>query len=79
MCVVAGMPKTIDNDIPIINRSFRFDTAIKEAHHAISTTRVQAESVENSIGMVKLMGHNSGFIVMYAALARRDVNYCLIP
>ncbi|KAG5243433.1 ATP-dependent phosphofructokinase [Salix suchowensis] len=77
--VVAGIPKTIDNDIPVIDKSFGFDTAVEEAQRAINAAHVEAESVENGIGLVKLMGRYSGFIAMYATLASRDVDCCLIP
>ncbi|PON71376.1 Pyrophosphate-dependent phosphofructokinase TP0108-type [Trema orientale] len=76
---VAGIPKTIDNDIPVIDRSFGFDTAVEEAQRAINAAHVEAESIENGIGVVKLMGRYSGFIAMYATLGSRDVDCCLIP
>lgn len=76
---VAGIPKTIDNDIPVIDKSFGFDTAVEEAQRAINAAHVEAESIENGIGVVKLMGRYSGFIAMYATLASRDVDCCLIP
>ncbi|GAB4842318.1 ATP-dependent 6-phosphofructokinase 3 [Ancistrocladus abbreviatus] len=76
---VIGIPKTIDNDIPVIDKSFGFDTAVEEAQRAINAAHVEAESVENGLGVVKLMGRYSGFIAMYATLASRDVDCCLIP
>ncbi|KAG0491848.1 hypothetical protein HPP92_004901 [Vanilla planifolia] len=76
---VVGIPKTIDNDIAVIDKSFGFDTAVEEAQRAINAAHVEAESVENGIGVVKLMGRYSGFIAMYATLASRDVDCCLIP
>ncbi|KAL8137018.1 hypothetical protein V2J09_003019 [Rumex salicifolius] len=76
---VAAIPKTIDNDIPVIDRSFGFDTAVEEAQRAINAAHVEAESALNGIGLVKLMGRFSGFIAMYATLANRDVDCCLIP
>ncbi|KAJ3686435.1 hypothetical protein LUZ61_015599 [Rhynchospora tenuis] len=76
---VVGIPKTIDNDIEVIDKSFGFDTAVEEAQKAIYAAHVEAESHENGIGLVKLMGRNSGFIAMYATLASRDVDCCLIP
>ncbi|XP_065849563.1 ATP-dependent 6-phosphofructokinase 6 [Euphorbia lathyris] len=76
---IAGIPKTIDNDIPVIDKSFGFDTAVEEAQRAINAAHVEAGSVENGIGVVKLMGRNSGFIAQYATLASRDVDCCLIP
>ncbi|KAM7277212.1 hypothetical protein ACFE04_019078 [Oxalis oulophora] len=76
---VVGIPKTIDNDIPVIDKSFGFDTAVEEAQRAINAAHVEAGSIENGIGLVKLMGRYSGFIAMYATLASRDVDCCLIP
>jgi 6-phosphofructokinase 1 len=58
--VVAGIPKTIDNDIEIIDKSFGFDTAVEEAQRAINAAHVEAESIQNGIGLVKLMGRYSG-------------------
>jgi 6-phosphofructokinase 1 len=78
-CSVVGIPKTIDNDIPIIDKSFGFDTAVEEAQRAINAAHVEAESFENGIGVVKLMGRYSGFIAMHSTLASRDVDCCLIP
>ncbi|PHT52479.1 ATP-dependent 6-phosphofructokinase 4, chloroplastic [Capsicum baccatum] len=76
---VAGIPKTIDNDIAVIDKSFGFDTAVEEAQRAINAAHVEAESVENGVGIVKLMGRYSGFIAMLATLGNRDVDCCLIP
>ncbi|KAI4380002.1 hypothetical protein MLD38_006236 [Melastoma candidum] len=76
---VAGIPKTIDNDIPVIDKSFGFDTAVEEAQRAINAAHVEAESIEYGIGVVKVMGRYSGFIAMHATLASRDVDCCLIP
>ncbi|KAJ4721818.1 ATP-dependent 6-phosphofructokinase [Melia azedarach] len=76
---VAGIPKTIDDDIAVIDKSFGFDTAVEEAQRAINAAHVEVESVENGVGIVELMGRYSGFIAMYATLASRDVDCCLIP
>ncbi|XP_020583880.1 ATP-dependent 6-phosphofructokinase 6-like isoform X2 [Phalaenopsis equestris] len=76
---VVGVPKTIDNDIAVIDKSFGFDTAVEEAQRAINAAHVEAQSIENGIGVVKLMGRYSGFIAMHATLASRDVDCCLIP
>jgi 6-phosphofructokinase 1 len=76
---VIGIPKTIDNDISYIQRSFGFATAVSEAGNAISSAHVEAQGARNGIGLVKLMGRDSGFIAVYAALAYNDVNFCLIP
>ncbi|KAM0879106.1 hypothetical protein ACQ4PT_034436 [Festuca glaucescens] len=63
----------------IIDKSFGFDSAVEEAQRAIDSAHVEACSAENGIGLVKLMGRYSGFIAMYATLASRDVDCCLIP
>jgi 6-phosphofructokinase 1 len=76
---VIGIPKTIDNDISHIQRSFGFATAVSEAGRAITSAHVEAQGARNGIGLVKLMGRESGFIAAYAALAYSDVNFCLIP
>ncbi|KAG9153424.1 hypothetical protein Leryth_021002 [Lithospermum erythrorhizon] len=76
---VAGIPKTVDNDVGIIDRSFGFQTAVEMAQQAISAGHVEAESGVNCIGLVKLMGRRTGHIALYATLASRDVDCCLIP
>ncbi|TKY68110.1 ATP-dependent 6-phosphofructokinase 6 [Spatholobus suberectus] len=76
---IARILKTIDNDIPVIEKFFGFDTVVKEAQHVVNTTHVEAKRIENGIGVMKLMGRYSGFIAMYATLAGKDVNCCLIP
>jgi 6-phosphofructokinase 1 len=77
--VFVGIPKTIDNDVPIVDKSFGFDTAVEEAQRAIVSANVEARSADFGVGLVKLMGRNSGFIALHSALASRDVNLCLIP
>jgi 6-phosphofructokinase 1 len=76
---VVGIPKTIDNDISYVDRSFGFQTAVSEAVKAIDAAHTEAKGARNGIGLVKLMGRDSGFIAVYASLARSDVNFCLIP
>jgi len=76
---VVGVPKTIDNDISYVGQSFGFVTAISEARLAIYTANIEALGGRNGIGLVKLMGRDSGFIAAYAALAMSDVNFCLVP
>ncbi len=76
---VIGIPKTIDNDISYVQRSFGFATAVSEAGRAITSAHIEAKGARNGIGLVKLMGRESGFIAAYAALAYSDVNFCLIP
>jgi 6-phosphofructokinase 1 len=76
---VIGIPKTIDNDISYIQQSFGFATAVSEATEAIYSAHAEAEGARNGIGLVKLMGRQSGFIAAYATLANSDVNFCLVP
>jgi 6-phosphofructokinase 1 len=76
---VACVPKTIDNDIGIIDRSFGFQTAVEQAVRPIDCAHTEALSAKGGIGLVKLMGRDAGFIALYATLASRDVNVILIP
>ena len=76
---VIGIPKTIDNDISYVQRSFGFLTAVSEAGKAIYAAHSEARGAPNGIGLVKLMGRESGFIAAFAALSYSDVNFCLIP
>ncbi|KAI8470369.1 MAG: phosphofructokinase family protein [Monoraphidium minutum] len=78
-CVVAGVPKSIDNDILLIDKCFGFDTAVEEAQHALLAAKVEAVSGCRGLGLVKLMGRNSGFIAMQASMASGVVDVCLIP
>ena len=76
---VVGVPKTIDNDIHLVSRSFGFDTAVDVATRAIMSAHNEAEGYPNGIGLLKLMGRHSGFIAATATLAQQDVNFVLIP
>src|SRR6202795_761405 len=76
---VIGIPKTIDNDILYLDKTFGFETAFAEAVKAVTCAHVEAISTINGIGLVKLMGRASGFIGCYAALASQQVNFCLVP
>jgi len=76
---VVCIPKTIDNDIHLVSRSFGFDTAVDVATQAILGAHNESEGYPNGIGLIKLMGRHSGFIAATAALAQQDVNFVLIP
>ena len=76
---VVGIPKTIDNDINLVARSFGFDTATDTAAEVIRSAHAEATGAPNGVGLVKLMGRDSGFIAANAALAEREVNFVLIP
>ncbi|MEI8225264.1 MAG: ATP-dependent 6-phosphofructokinase [Bacteroidota bacterium] len=76
---VAGIPKTIDNDIDLIQKSFGFETAFSIANDIIRNAHNEASGAFNGIALVKLMGRDSGFIAASAALSIQEVNFVLIP
>jgi len=76
---IIGIPKTIDNDICYVTKTFGFDTAVSEAREALRCAHVEARGAPNGIGLVKVMGRDSGFISAHATLANLDVNFTLIP
>ncbi len=76
---VVGIPKTIDNDLSFIDKSFGFDTAVAKAEAAVHAAHVEAKSAIDGIGLVKVMGREAGFIAAHTTLATGDVNFCLIP
>ena len=76
---VIGIPKTIDNDLPFVDQTFGFDTAVSVASQAIEAAKTEAKSAPRGVGLVKLMGRHAGFIAATASLACRDVDLVLIP
>jgi 6-phosphofructokinase 1 len=76
---VIGIPKTIDNDISFVQITFGFETAVTEARRATYAANTEAEAGRNGIGLVKLMGRDSGFIAAFSALVDNHVNFVLIP
>jgi 6-phosphofructokinase 1 len=76
---VIGVPKTIDNDLMWIERSFGFLTAVEAARNAIAAAHAEARGAWNGVGLVKLMGRHSGFIAAQATLSNSDVNFCIVP
>lgn len=76
---VVGLPKTIDNDIAIIDRSFGYQTAVEHAVQAINSAETEAMSAEYGVGLVKLMGRSAGHIALEACLSHRGVSVLLIP
>ena len=79
MISFVGIPKTIDNDIPLIDSSFGFNTSCEVAARMIEAACVEATNAQNGVGLVKLMGRYSGFIARNAALANGNVDICLVP
>lgn len=76
---IIGIPKTIDNDINFITRTFGFDTAVEKATEAIQCAHVEASGMDMGVGLVKLMGREAGFIAAQATLALQEVNFLLVP
>ena len=76
---VVGIPKTIDNDVAFVSRTFGYLTAVEEAAKAIYCAHTEAHSVHNGISLVKIMGRHAGFIAAGATIASQDVNFTLVP
>ena len=76
---VVGIPKTIDNDVRFVTRTFGYGTAVDEAVRVIKSAHTEARSVDNGVAIVKLMGRHAGFIAAAATVASQDVNFCLVP
>jgi len=76
---VVGVPKTIDNDVTFVSRSFGFTSAVEAARHVLRCAHTEARSVERGVGLVKLMGRHAGFVTAAAVVASQEVNFALIP
>jgi 6-phosphofructokinase 1 len=76
---VVGIPKTIDNDIPFVDKTFGFDTAVATARLALEAAHAEAKSAPRGVSLVKLMGRDAGFLAAHATLASHEVNACLVP
>ena len=76
---VVGIPKTVDNDVPYVSRTFGYQTAVQEATRVITCAHTEVHSVQNGIALVKLMGRHAGFIAAEATVSSQEVNFCLIP
>jgi len=76
---IVGIPKTIDNDIPYVQQTFGYLTSIERAHEVLNCAHIEAKAAINGIGLVKVMGRDSGFIAAGASLASQDVDFTLIP
>ena len=76
---VIGVPKTIDNDIYCSEKTFGVSTAVAKARESIYSAHEEAKAAWNGVGLVKLMGRDSGFIAVRATLSNSDVNFCFIP
>lgn len=76
---VVGVPKTIDNDLHFVEKTFGFESAVHMASAVVTSAHHEAEGAENGIAIVKLMGRDSGFIAAAATLASGLVDFCLVP
>lgn len=76
---IVGVPKTIDNDIEYVYKTFGFDSAVEEAKKVLQCAHAEAKGAPNGIGLVKVMGRDAGFIAAHATLASREVNFTLLP
>ncbi|MGM0444712.1 MAG: ATP-dependent 6-phosphofructokinase [Fibrobacterota bacterium] len=76
---VVGIPKTIDNDLSFVRKSFGFETAVDKSVEAVYSASVEARCAVNGIGLVKLMGRESGFIAAHTALASSETDFVLVP
>jgi len=76
---VIGIPKTVDNDLNLVDRTFGFETSVYSAAEVITNAHIEAHGAFNGLSIVKLMGRDSGFIAAYASLANTVVNICLVP
>ena len=76
---VVGIPKTIDNDVSLIQRSFGFETAVEATWDIITNAHSESKAFRNGVGLVKLMGRESGWIAASATLSNGNVNFCLVP
>ena len=74
-----GVPKTIDNDVGFVSRTFGFFSAVEEAKRVLDCAHTEARSVPGGIGVVRLMGRHAGFVTAGAVVASQDVNFALIP
>jgi len=76
---VVGIPKTIDNDVPFVELSFGYVTALEVASEVLRGAHVEAVGAPNGVGLVKLMGRAAGFIAAGAAIASQEANFVLVP
>jgi 6-phosphofructokinase 1 len=76
---VVGIPKTIDNDVPFVTRTFGYLTAVQEAAKVLDRAHTEARSVQNGVALVKVMGRHAGFLAAGATVASQDVNFTLVP
>jgi ATP-dependent phosphofructokinase / diphosphate-dependent phosphofructokinase len=65
---VIGVPKTIDNDLEVTDRTFGFDTAVSTATEALDKLHSTAKS-HDRVMVVEVMGRDSGWIALYSGIS----------
>jgi ATP-dependent phosphofructokinase / diphosphate-dependent phosphofructokinase len=63
-----GVPKTIDNDIARVERSFGFDTAMARAAEALERLQTTGQS-HSRVMLLETMGRHAGWIALEGGLA----------
>ena len=76
---IVGVPKSIDNDVPLVDKTFGYETAFSIAVESIRAAHTEAAAYRNGVGLVRLMGRHSGFIAASAAVAAADADFVVIP
>ena len=74
---IIGLPKTIDNDLPLTQRTIGFSTCIDLVSESVTRLQSTAES-HDRIMILEVMGRDSGFIGLYGGLAG-GAHVILIP
>lgn len=74
---IIGVPKTIDNDLPVTDVTFGFDTAVTTATEAIDKVHTTAGS-HHRVMIVEVMGRYAGWIALHAGVASGS-DIILIP
>ena len=76
---IVGVPKTVDNDVQYVRQTFGYYSALESARAILDGAHCESKGTPNGIGLVKLMGRDSGFIAAGAAVASQEVNFVLVP
>ncbi|MCD6097456.1 ATP-dependent 6-phosphofructokinase [bacterium] len=74
---VVGVPKTIDNDVALTDKTFGFDTAVNIATRSLDSLKTTAFSHERTI-VVEIMGRHAGWLTLESGIAA-GADAVLIP
>lgn len=72
-----GIPKTIDNDVPLVDFAVGFQSAVATAARALSNLADTAASHRRVI-VAEVMGRDSGYLALYSGIAA-GVDAILLP